>query len=139
MSPPKVDSSGTHIYTPSSHLSLTCIHMVGSDSDNLIDFDHDKKMKEEIENLGKHQDDYVIINDDAEENGLEDDEDFYGFHNNEDVTSEAGEAYMDTLNNIKVIGKDIYQFLMGEYWYQDLDNDGKDYTSSLMELISSSS
>ena len=25
---------------------------------------------------------------------------FYGFHNNEDVTSEADEAYMDSLNNI---------------------------------------
>ena len=97
------------------------------------------KMKENRKDTGNHLDDDGIIDDDTKGNGMEGDKNFYVFHNNEDVTSEAGEAYMDTLNNIKVIGKDIYQFLMGEYWYQDLDNDGKDYTSSLMELISSSS
>ena len=41
-----------------------------------------QKIKEESENLGKHQYYDVIINDDAEENGLEDDEDFDGFREN---------------------------------------------------------
>ena len=47
-----------------------------------------KNMKEENENQGNHHDDDGIINYEAEENGLEDDQDFYEFHNNEDVTSE---------------------------------------------------
>ena len=41
-----------------------------------------QNIKEESENLGKHQYYDVIIDDDAEENGLEDDEDFDGFHEN---------------------------------------------------------
>ena len=41
-----------------------------------------QNIKEESENLGKHQYYDVIIDDDAEENGLEDDEDFDGFHDN---------------------------------------------------------
>ena len=45
-----------------------------------------QKMKEESENPGKHHDDSDIIDDDAEENGLEDGEGFDGFHKNDYVT-----------------------------------------------------
>ena len=48
-----------------------------------------QQMKEDIENKGKHHDDDGAIDDDAEENGLGDNEDFDGFDENEDVTSEA--------------------------------------------------
>ena len=44
---------------------------------------------EESENPGKHHDDDGIINDDAKDNELEYNEDFYGFHNNQDVTSKG--------------------------------------------------
>ena len=47
------------------------------------------QIKEESENTGNHHNDDGIIDDDAKENGLEDDEDFGGFHENEDVTREA--------------------------------------------------
>ena len=46
-------------------------------------------MKEESENQGKHHDDDGVINDDAEENVLGENEDSDGFDDNEDVTSEA--------------------------------------------------
>ena len=39
-------------------------------------------MKEYSENLGKNHDDDGIIDDDAKENGLEDDDDFDGFDKN---------------------------------------------------------
>ena len=41
-----------------------------------------QQMKEAIENLGKQHDDDDTINDDAEENGLEDDDNFDVFHKN---------------------------------------------------------
>ena len=41
MAPSKVDSAGTHVYTHPSHLSPTCIHIVGSASAHLLDSDHD--------------------------------------------------------------------------------------------------
>ena len=59
-----------------------------------------QQIKEESENPWKHHDYDGAVDDDAEENGLEDDEDFYGFEENEYVTSEADKVYMDVLNNI---------------------------------------
>ena len=59
-----------------------------------------QQIKEESENPWKHHDYDGAVDDDAEENGLEDDEDFYGFEENEYVTSEAYKIYMDVLNNI---------------------------------------
>ena len=46
-------------------------------------------MKEESDNQGKQHDYDGAIYDDAEGNGLGDNEDFDGFDDNEDVTSEA--------------------------------------------------
>ena len=46
-------------------------------------------MKEDIENQGKHHDDNGTIDDYAKVNGLEEDDYFCGFHENEDVISEA--------------------------------------------------
>ena len=46
---------------------------------------------------------------------------------------------MDALNNITGSGNDVATFLMGEDWYQELDNEYEDYTSPLMNLIRSSS
>ena len=59
-----------------------------------------QQIKEESENPWKHHDYDGAVDDDAEENGLEDDEDFYGFEENEYVTSEADKVYMYVLNNI---------------------------------------
>ena len=47
-----------------------------------------QKMKEDSDNPGMHHDDYGIIDDDVEKNGMKENEDFDGFHENEDVTSE---------------------------------------------------
>ena len=47
------------------------------------------QMKEYSENPGKHHDDDGIIKNDSEENGLEDDGGFDGFHENYDGTSDA--------------------------------------------------
>ena len=44
---------------------------------------------EESDNLVNNHDDYGIINDGAGVNGMEDDEDFDGFHDNEDFTRES--------------------------------------------------
>ena len=96
-------------------------------------------MKEESENPGKHHDDEGAINDDAEENGLGDDDNFDNFDDNEDVTREADEAYMDVLNNITGRENNVIQFLMGEDWDQDLDEDDEYYNIPLVVLIISSS
>ena len=40
MAPLKVDSYGTHIYTPPSHLSPTCIYIVARDPYHILDSDH---------------------------------------------------------------------------------------------------
>ena len=45
-------------------------------------------INEDSENPGKKHDDDGIIDDDSKENGLEEDEDFDGFHKNEDIISE---------------------------------------------------
>ena len=97
-----------------------------------------QQMKEYSDNMGKQHDDDGIINYDADENGLEDDEDFDIFNENEDVTREADEAYLDMLNDITGSGNNVVQFLMGEEWDQDLDKDYDNYTRTLMALISSS-
>ena len=74
-----------------------------------------QRMKEYSDNLGKHHDDDDgIIGGDAKENGMEDDEYFDGFHNNEDVISKAYEAYMGALNKLTGRGDCVSQFLMGE-------------------------
>ena len=75
----------------------------------------------------------------AEENRLEDDDNFDVFQNNLDVTTEADELCMDVLNKLTCRGKDIFQLLMGKAWDQDLDEDDNQYTNTLMELIRSSS
>ena len=77
------------------------------------------------------------MDNDAKENKLEDAEDFYGFHDYEDVTSKADEAYMDALNKLIGSGNDVSQFLMGEDWDQEISEDDEDYTSPLMELTRS--
>ena len=41
MDNPKFDSSGTHVYTLTSHISLTCIYIVGVNPAQLLDGDHD--------------------------------------------------------------------------------------------------
>ena len=46
---------------------------------------------------------------------------------------------MDVLNKLTGSGNDVAQFLVEEDLDQDLDEDDEDYTSPLMELISSSS
>ena len=71
-------------------------------------------MKEESESLGKHHDDDDAIDDEAEENGLGDDDNFDGFDENEGFTNKADEAYKDVLNNITGSGKDVTQLLMGK-------------------------
>ena len=59
------------------------------------------------DNTENHHGEDEIVDDDAEENVLEGDEDFYGFHENEDVTSKADEAYIDMLKKIIYKGKNV--------------------------------
>ena len=62
-----------------------------------------QQMKEEGENPGKHHGDDGIINDDAKENGLKDDDYFDGFHKNEDVNSEADSSTMRMLMGFMIM------------------------------------
>ena len=48
-----------------------------------------QQIKEYSDNQGNHHDDGGAINYDAKENWMGGNEDFYGFDENEDVTSEA--------------------------------------------------
>ena len=73
-----------------------------------------QQMKKESENQGKHHDDDGDIDDYTEENGLGDNDYFYGFDKNEDVTSEADKSYMDALNKFTGSINNVAQFLMGE-------------------------
>ena len=57
-------------------------------------------MKKERENTGKKYYYDGTIDDGDKENGLRDNKGFYGFDENEDVTSEADNAYMDVLNKL---------------------------------------
>ena len=86
--------------------------------------------------MGKHHDDDGIIDDDYKENGMQYSEDFDGINENEDCTSEADKDYIDVLDKITDRGENISQLLMGEDWYQDLDDNDDYYTSPLMDLIS---
>lgn len=76
-------------------------------------------------------DDAHAIEDEAEDG---DDDDFEGFGEDEDVTSDADEAYMDALNKLSGSGSDVARFLIGEDWDQDADDDDDDYTSPLDEV-----
>ena len=118
MDPPKVHSDGTHLYTTHSHLIPTFIHIVGGDPSHIINRYHDTA-------------------DDAKKIGLGDGEYFYGFDDNEDVTSKAHDAYMDALKNITGSGNYDAQFCIGYNSYQELDDNYEDYIRPLMELISS--
>ena len=89
--------------------------------------------------MGKHHDDDCAINDESKENGLGENDNFDGFDDNEDVASEADETYMDMLNKLAGSGTFVAKFLMGEDWYQDLDEDNEDVISPLMKFIRSSS
>ena len=40
MPPPKVDSAETHVYNTPSHLSPTCIHIVGGDLTHILNSEH---------------------------------------------------------------------------------------------------
>ena len=73
-----------------------------------------------------------MIDDDTKEIRLGGNEYFYRFDENEDVTSEADRAYMDTLNKLTGSGKYVYHVLMREDWDQDLGKDNKDYTGTFM-------
>ena len=61
-------------------------------------------MKKERDNTGKKYDDDGTIDDGAKENVLRDNKYFYGFDENEDVTSGADNAYMDVLNKLTCSG-----------------------------------
>ena len=39
--PPKVDSAGTHVYTPPYHLISTCIHVVVGDPSYILGYEHE--------------------------------------------------------------------------------------------------
>ena len=92
-------------------------------------------MKEESYNLGNHHKYDSDINDDTKENGLGRNEFFYGFDDNEDVTSNADKVDMYALNNITGNGNDVSHLLMGDNWYEDLD---KYYIIPLIGFIRSS-
>ena len=57
-------------------------------------------MNEDSDNQGKHHDGDDAINDNAEENGMGYNKDFNGFDKNEDVTRDADETYMYTLEKL---------------------------------------
>jgi len=83
------------------------------------------KMKEEAEKGHDDEDDNAI-----EEDGDGGDEEFEGFDENEDVTNAANEAYVDALNKLSASG-DVAQFLMGNMWDDDLEDDDDDYYSPI--------
>ena len=63
-----------------------------------------QQMKEYSENLGKRHYDDDTLDDDAEKNLLEENEDFYEFHDNEDVTNEADWRKMRILMGFAKMG-----------------------------------
>jgi len=91
-----------------------------------------ERMKEEAEREDDDED--GDIEEDAEE-GEGDEEDFEGFDENEDVTSEADEAYMEALNKLTGSGADVGRFLIGDDWDADADDDDdENYTSPLDDV-----
>ena len=69
-------------------------------------------MKEDSENKGKNHDDDGAIDDDAEENGLGDNEDFDGFDENEDVTSEALPIMGNYLCQVLAISRLLFEYVI---------------------------
>ena len=120
MPPPKFDSSGTHFYATTYHLSPTCIHIVGGAPYHILDIDDDIAVEVREWETGEAPWQWWLYLWWHRGNGLVDNEDFDGFDKNDNVASEADEAYMDTLNKLTGRGNDVAQFLMGEDWDQDL-------------------
>jgi len=73
------------------------------------------KMKDDAEK-GQKDDDAAI------EPEAGDDDEWEGFDENEDVTNPSDEAYMSALNKLTA-GGDISQFLMGDGWDDDFDDE----------------
>ena len=73
--------------------------------------------------MRRHHDYYGIIDDDSKENRLGGYDDFDGFHENEDVTSEADGVDMGALNKLTGRGNNFSEFLMGVDWDKDLHED----------------
>ena len=84
-----------------------------------------ERMKEDEEK--EEKEDGKDIDEEVED--AYDDDDFEGFGEDEDVTSEADEAYMEALSKLKA-GGDVGQFLIGEDWDQEDDDDDM-YTSPI--------
>ena len=85
------------------------------------------KMKADSEKAQK--DDEAAIEPEAEAGG-DDDGEWEGFDENEDVTNPNDEAYMTALNKLTA-GGDISQFLLGEGWDDDFDDIEDDFHSPL--------
>ena len=136
---PKVDSDGTHLYTPPSQLSHNCIHIYDRNPYHLLDGDHETEYERRYCESGEAPRWWWRNDNYAEKIGLGDDEDFYGFEDNDDVVSKDEKYYMDSLKNITGRGNDVSQLIVGEDWDKDLVKDDEDYTIPLVELIISSS
>ena len=88
-----------------------------------------ESMKEEAE---KEDNEEGNFEEEAEE---EDDDDYEGFGEDEDVTNEADEMYMDALNQLSSGGDNaVARFLMGEAYDDDYDDDDEDFVSPLDEV-----
>lgn len=90
-----------------------------------------EKMKEEADKEENEEDDEQDFEEEAEEY----DDDDEGFGEDEDVTNEADEMYMDALNQLSSGGGDaVARFLIGEDWDADYDDDDDDFVSPLDEV-----
>ena len=81
------------------------------------------KMKDDAEK--GHKDDDANIEPEAEE-----DDEWEGFDENEDVTNANDEAYMSALNKLTA-GGDMSQFLLGGGWDDDFDDYDDDFHSPI--------
>mmetsp|Transcript_46986 Transcript_46986/g.69588 ORF Transcript_46986/g.69588 Transcript_46986/m.69588 type:complete len:1060 (+) Transcript_46986:78-3257(+) len=90
-------------------------------------------MKEDSEKKDDGEDDDVL-EDDAGNQEDEDEDDEYGFAEDEDVTNEDDEAYMEALNKLSGSGNDISRFLVGDDWDADDDDDDDDYASPIDQV-----
>jgi len=89
-----------------------------------------EKMKEEAEKEDSQEGNF-------EEEAEEEDEEeaFEGFGEDEDVTNEADELYMNALNQLSSGGDNaVARFLMGEAFDDDFDDDDDDFMSPLDEV-----
>lgn len=82
------------------------------------------KMKTDVEK-GQKEDDAAI-----EPEAGDDDDEWGGFDENEDVTNPNDEAYMTALNKL-TSGGDVAQFLLGDGWDDDFDDLEDDYHSPI--------